>query len=448
MPDSFDLVVIGAGSGGVAASRRAAAHGAKVAIIESSRVGGTCVIRGCVPKKLLMYAAAYGDAFREAAGYGWNLGQPHFEMARWAAAKAAETQRLEHIYRQLLAGSKVELIEGHGVIDGPQRVRVGERVLHGRHILIATGAAPVRDSIPGIEGCPTSDDLLDLQALPPKAAVIGGGFIALEFASMLARLGVVVSLFYRATLPLRGFDEDLRTRAAAALQAAGIELHPGVTPREVQRASYALWELGAKNLINNETSSFAILEDKWPAKFSITLRPLTGRQGYLTAEVDKTAATRNLPDGQGLFLVDNTSVGQGGFSPLSEDPVFFGPDPMVFADMALLDIDWVAPDWVTWAEALLQGGISTPPRRARRFGKFNFMPRPGALPRDALVMEAQLPLGPRKGLMVVRFLNKRLLLGVTDQQITLLTEEQAKHEPENVDFQQVMEEARRGAGRS
>ena len=236
MPDSFDLVVIGAGSGGVAASRRAAAHGAKVAIIESSRVGGTCVIRGCVPKKLLMYAAAYGDAFREAAGYGWNLGQPHFEMARWAAAKAAETQRLEHIYRQLLAGSKVELIEGHGVIDGPQRVRVGERVLHGRHILIATGAAPVRDSIPGIEGCPTSDDLLDLQALPPKAAVIGGGFIALEFASMLARLGVVVSLFYRATLPLRGFDEDLRTRVAAALQAAGIELHPGVTPREVQRA--------------------------------------------------------------------------------------------------------------------------------------------------------------------------------------------------------------------
>ena len=108
-------------------------------------------------------------------------------------------------------------------------------------------------------------------------------------------------------------------------------------PREVQRASYALWELGAKSLVNNETSSFAILEDKWPAKFSITLRPLTGRQGYLTAEVDKTAATRNLPDGQGLFLVDNTSVGQGGFSPLSEAPVFFGPDPMIFADMALLD---------------------------------------------------------------------------------------------------------------
>jgi len=236
MADSFDLVVIGAGSGGVAASRRAAAHGAKVAIVESSRVGGTCVIRGCVPKKLLMYAAAYGDGFREAAGYGWSVGRPHFEMGRWATAKAAETQRLEHIYRQLLAGSKVELVEGRARIDGPGRVRVGDRLLQAKHILVATGGAPVRDSIPGIGACPTSDELLDLQALPPKAAIIGSGFIALEFASMLQRLGVQVSLFYRARLPLRGFDEDLRTRVAAALQAAGVELHPGAAPREVQRA--------------------------------------------------------------------------------------------------------------------------------------------------------------------------------------------------------------------
>jgi glutathione reductase (NADPH) len=236
MTEDFDLVVIGAGSGGVAASRRAAAHGAKVAIVESSRVGGTCVIRGCVPKKLLMYAAQYGDAFREATGYGWSVGHPHFEMARWAASKAAETQRLERIYRQLLAGSKVELVEGRAVVDGPQRVRVGERVLNAKHILVATGGAPVRDSIPGIEHCPTSDELLDLHVLPPRAAIIGSGFIALEFASMLQRLGVQVSLFYRARLPLRGFDEDLRTRAAAALQAAGVTLHPGAAPREVQRA--------------------------------------------------------------------------------------------------------------------------------------------------------------------------------------------------------------------
>ncbi|MBX3642374.1 MAG: glutathione-disulfide reductase [Rubrivivax sp.] len=236
MADSFDLVVIGAGSGGVAASRRAAAHGAKVAIVEAGRVGGTCVLRGCVPKKLLMYAAAYGDAFREAAGYGWSLGEPRFEMARWAAAKAAETQRLEHVYRQLLAGSKVTLVEGRAVLDGPRRVRVGERVLSAPHILIASGGAPVRDSLPGIEHCATSDDLLDLQALPPKAAVIGSGYIALEFASMLARLGVKVSVFYRAHLPLRGFDEDLRTRLASELQAAGVTLHGGAAPREIQRA--------------------------------------------------------------------------------------------------------------------------------------------------------------------------------------------------------------------
>ena len=236
MADNFDLVVIGAGSGGVAASRRAAAHGAKVAIVEASRVGGTCVIRGCVPKKLLMYAAAYGDGLREAAGYGWGIASAQFDMGRWAAAKAAETQRLEQIYRKMLADSKVELIEGRGVVDGPRRVRAGERVLSAKHILIATGATPVHDSIPGIETCPTSDELLDLQALPTQAAVIGSGFIALEFASMLARLGVAVSLCYRAALPLRGFDEDLRTRTAVALQAAGIQLHPGAAPRELRRS--------------------------------------------------------------------------------------------------------------------------------------------------------------------------------------------------------------------
>jgi glutathione reductase (NADPH) len=234
--DEFDLLVIGAGSGGVAASRRAAAHGAKVGIVEAGRVGGTCVLRGCVPKKLLMYAAQFRDAFQEAAGFGWAVGHPHFEMPRWAAAKAAETQRLEHVYRQLLAGSRVTLIEGRARVAGPGEVLVGDRRLHCRHLLVATGAHPARDSVPGIEGCATSDELLDLHALPHQAAVVGSGYIALEFASMLQRLGVATSLFYRAHLPLRGFDEDLRIRAASALQAAGITLHPGAAPREVQRA--------------------------------------------------------------------------------------------------------------------------------------------------------------------------------------------------------------------
>jgi glutathione reductase (NADPH) len=237
MSFDFDLITLGAGSGGVAASRRAALHGAKVAIIEGSRVGGTCVIRGCVPKKLLMYAAQYGDALHEAAGYGWNLGADvaRFEMPRWAAAKAAETQRLEGVYRKMLAAANVELVEGWARVEGPHTVVVGERRLTARHLLLATGAAPVRDSIPGIEACAVSDDLLDLQTLPARAAVIGGGYIALEFASILGRLGVQVEIFYRGPLPLRGFDESLRIHAAAALQAAGVTLHAECVPERVRR---------------------------------------------------------------------------------------------------------------------------------------------------------------------------------------------------------------------
>lgn len=236
MAHDFDLITIGAGSGGVAASRRAAAHGARVAIVEGGRVGGTCVLRGCVPKKLLMYAAQFGDALHEARGYGWQLPDgARFDMPTWAGAKAAETARLEGVYRQLLTGSGVQLIEGWGRLDGPHTVAVGEQRLTGRHILLATGGAPVHNSIPGIDACATSDDLLDLTTLPAQAAVIGGGFIAVEFASMLARLGVPVAMFYRDRLPLRGFDAMLRTAAAGALQAAGVVLHPGAAPQRIGR---------------------------------------------------------------------------------------------------------------------------------------------------------------------------------------------------------------------
>jgi glutathione reductase (NADPH) len=235
MAFDFDLITLGAGSGGVAASRRAAAHGARVAIVEGNRVGGTCVLRGCVPKKLLMYAAQLGDSLHDARGYGWQVPESHFDMAHWAAAKAAETTRLEGIYRQLLAGSHVQVVDGWGQLAGPNTVQVGDRRITATHIMVATGSAPVRDSIPGIDACATSDDLLDLQALPARAAVIGGGFIAVEFASMLARLGVEVALFYRDRLPLRGFDDLLRTAAASALQAAGVALHPGGAPQRIER---------------------------------------------------------------------------------------------------------------------------------------------------------------------------------------------------------------------
>ena len=244
----FDLITLGAGSGGVASSRRAAAHGAKVAIVEAGRVGGTCVLRGCVPKKLLMYAAQYGDALAESIGYGWQVpvGDNAFDMARWQAAKTAETSRLEGVYRNLLAQSGVEIVEGHGRFVDAHTIAVGSRRLTARHILIATGAAPVRDVIPGTASCATSDDLLDLSALPAHAAVIGGGYIAVEFASMFARLGVKVSLLYRNRLPLRGFDADLRTRLVDALTDAGVELMPGQAPVRVDGAPGA-WQLALPN---------------------------------------------------------------------------------------------------------------------------------------------------------------------------------------------------------
>jgi glutathione reductase (NADPH) len=244
MPFDYDLLVLGAGSGGVALSRRAALHGAKVAVVEASRVGGTCVIRGCVPKKLLMYAAQFNDAFVEARGFGWDVPTTRFEMARWAATKMQEINRLEDIYRQMLSNGHVDLIEGFARFEGPKRVQVGSRTISAKHIVIATGAAPVRDSIPGIEHCATSDDLLDLTALPTEAAVIGGGYIAVEFASMLQRLGVQVTMFYRDTLPLRGFDTMLRQGAALELQAAGIQLRPGAAPQRIERApsGFLLWQ--------------------------------------------------------------------------------------------------------------------------------------------------------------------------------------------------------------
>jgi glutathione reductase (NADPH) len=242
MPHDFDLLILGAGSGGVAASRRAALHGAKVGIVEGGRVGGTCVIRGCVPKKLLMYAAQFKEQLTEAAGYGWHINNHGFEMSRWADHKAAETDRLESIYRKMLADGHVELIEGWAAFDGPHHVIVngpgqpdGPRRISAQHIVIATGALPIRDSIPGIDACATSDDVLDLRTLPSHAAVVGGGYIAVEFASMLVRLGVQVHLFFRNTLPLRGFDDMLRQAAAAELAAAGVVLHAGQTPQRIQK---------------------------------------------------------------------------------------------------------------------------------------------------------------------------------------------------------------------
>ena len=226
----YDLIVIGAGSGGVRAGRIAAGHGAKVAVIEGDRPGGTCVIRGCVPKKLLMYAANFSADAEDARGFGWKIDGLSHDWPRLIAAKDAEIGRLENIYRSLLKNAGATLIEGWGRVTGPNEVSVGGDVYRAGKILIAVGGAPQFIDIPGMkEHAISSNEALDLPALPKKIAIYGSGYIALEFAGIFNGLGAQTHLIYRSDLPLRGFDDDVRAHIATALTDRGITLHPETT---------------------------------------------------------------------------------------------------------------------------------------------------------------------------------------------------------------------------
>jgi len=221
----FDMFTIGAGSGGVASSRRAGSHGAKVAICEDSRVGGTCVIRGCVPKKLLVYGAQFADAFAEAKGFGWTLAPPVHDWAALIAAKDREIDRLEGVYRDLLRNSGVRLIEGRGRLVDPHTVEVDGRRYTAANILVATGAHPVLPAIPGIEHAITSNEALDLPSLPRRIVIVGGGYIAVEFAGIFHGLGAEVRLVIRGEELLGGFDDDIRVCLGQELRQRGIEIH-------------------------------------------------------------------------------------------------------------------------------------------------------------------------------------------------------------------------------
>jgi glutathione reductase (NADPH) len=223
----YDLFVIGAGSGGVRAARIAAGYGAKVAVAEESRVGGTCVIRGCVPKKLLVYASRYADELEDARGFGWTVGETAFDWPTLIAAKDKEIARLEAAYRANLGRTGVEIVEERAVVEGPHAVRLAKsgRTVTAAKILIATGGRPwLGEPRPGIEHVITSDEALDLPHLPKSIIVAGGGYIALEFAGIFSRLGVETTLIYRGDKILRGFDEDLRDRATEAFGKQGIRI--------------------------------------------------------------------------------------------------------------------------------------------------------------------------------------------------------------------------------
>lgn len=220
----YDYFVIGAGSGGVASARRAAAYGARVAIAESVRVGGTCVLRGCVPKKLLIYGVHFHEEFEDARGYGWEFGSPKLDWKKLIAAKDRELDRLNAIYIKMLHESKVEIIEAHASIIGAHKLKVGARNVTAKHILIATGGRPEMPQIPGIEHVITSDGALDLKRLPKRIVIVGGGYIAVEFAGIFNAAGVQVTLLIRGDKILRGFDEDVRTHLTAEMQKKGIDI--------------------------------------------------------------------------------------------------------------------------------------------------------------------------------------------------------------------------------
>ena len=220
-----DLFVIGGGSGGVRAARIASGHGARVMLAEEYRMGGTCVIRGCVPKKLMVYAARFKDSFADSAGFGWSVLKPTFDWSRLVAAKETEITRLEGAYTRTQEGAGVTVIKSRAVLEDSNTVHIlsdGRRI-RAKHILIATGGQPnMPGDLPGVEYAISSNEAFDLPALPKRIVIAGGGYIAVEFAGIFAGLGSEVTLIYRGDNILRGFDEDMRSALRDAYIKRGI----------------------------------------------------------------------------------------------------------------------------------------------------------------------------------------------------------------------------------
>ncbi len=240
--ETVDLFVIGAGSGGVRAARMAAQYGAKVAIAEEFRIGGTCVIRGCVPKKFMVYASAYGQGFEEARGYGWQADNVRFDWNTLIAAKDAEIERLSDIYRRNLGKANVQIIEERAELAGPDTVRLvpSGRVVQAKKILIATGGTPRKLGFAGEEHTITSNEIFHLSEMPDHILINGGGYIACEFASIFAGLGAKVSLLYRKEMVLRGFDDDLRSHMQKELMRQGINVITGVNIDVIEKQNGGL----------------------------------------------------------------------------------------------------------------------------------------------------------------------------------------------------------------
>ena len=298
----FDLITIGAGSGGVRASRMAAKTGARVAVVEESRVGGTCVMRGCVPKKLLVYASHFAHDFGDARGFGWDVAEPTFDWGELIANKNVELERLEGIYQRILRENAVTLLEGRGVVTGPNSVAVAGKTYTAAKILIATGSRPHLPNVPGIEHAITSNEALDLAELPNRIVIVGGGYIAVEFAGVFNALGADVSIIIRAGNILRGFDEDIRDTLVDEMEKQGVTVHRECVVRSIEKVS-----------------------DKAGGGYSLRLH------GTETIDCDKVFyATGRRPNTEGLGLED-VGVALADHGAVKVDEYFQTSQPSIFA---------------------------------------------------------------------------------------------------------------------
>jgi glutathione reductase (NADPH) len=286
----YDLFVIGGGSGGVRAGRVAAAHGARVAVAEEYRYGGTCVIRGCIPKKLFVYASHFREDFEDAAAYGWRLGdEPRFDWAALVANKDREIERLSGLYRKALAGVGATVLDGRAVLADPHTIDLGGRRITAGTILIATGGRPQRPDDPGADLAITSNEAFHLDRLPGRVLVVGGGYIAVEFAGIFNGLGAKTVLAYRGEQILRGFDDDVRHFLAGELRKKGIDIRLRTTVRRLAREAGAI-----------------------AAELSDGTRPLVDQVLYAVGRVPNTAglgleAAGVALDDKGAVVVDGDS---------------------------------------------------------------------------------------------------------------------------------------------
>ena len=239
----YDLFVIGGGSGGVLAARVAAGeYGAKVGLAEEDRYGGTCVIRGCVPKKLMVFASGYRDMFEDARAFGWEVNDGPFDWPAFSEKLNGELDRLEGVYKSMLDKSGVDRFDARATLKDAHTVTLstGEEKT-AKHILVATGGRPWRPDIPNAEKALVSDDIFNLKKLPKSMLIIGGGYIACEFACILHGLGVDVSLWFRRAQILNGFDDEARGFVADEMRARGIDMHSGANLLEMEERDGGIW---------------------------------------------------------------------------------------------------------------------------------------------------------------------------------------------------------------